>query len=468
MASKTIFDLVSQGATWVVGSSGPTGKTGLPSVINDVSNFSESLTYEKCTQFAEDQGLDFIGVGDCKPSVQTTLAKYTKNSHATRFLNKFTDKYSKIKNSIDKKIDSAKEKFGQSYYCNVMAPMFNILINLLEELIEKPKKILAMIYKYLEKILDLIKTLINRLFNCFESALTRFKEILDNLKFPDYLNFMKGISIWSERCEVIAGPIVEMFNSMVSSKAIREQLVRMGTIDSANQDIHFESIQEVNEFIKVSLNLADRLNEKKDEMLNDIYNSEPVQSAVYGYQLMKAYTQYAMATITEKVLSPILKLASMYNNMLHARSRYLGLVVNRVIGWLFPPKGYRGNYEDHIIYRSKYSIVDVLIICDSLNDCNDYLCGGIQNRVKQIFEELKLGKRNCWWLNPFIEANNFMDSIIKGLEDAYTNAFVPVKSVEDQIKTYLDVEFIRSIRTSNTTQYPIDVAYPVAIVSGVQ
>lgn len=453
-AKKTVFDLVSQGANWVVGSSNG-GKSGLPSVINKVSSFSDSLTFEKCSQFA-DEGLDFIGLGDCKPSIQSTLSKYLKTSGPTRFLNKFTDTYSKIKNNIDNKTKNTKEKFGQSYYCNVLAPMFNILINLLEQLIEKPKIILAMIYKYLEKILDIVKNLVNKLFSCFESAISRFKSILDGQKAPDFLNFMKGITVLSERCEVISGPIVEMFNNLVNSDNIKTMLYNIGTISDVNQVLKFESIQEVNAFLKVGINLADKINNKKDEYLGDVYNSSPVKNAIHGYKLTKTYSQYAVAIVTQKILSPLLKLASVYNNQLHARSKYLGIVVNNTLGWLFPPKGYRGNYEDHIIYRSKYSIVDILIICDSLNDCNDYLCGGIQNRIKQMFEELKLSRR-CVWLNPFIDANNFMDRVIDKLDNAYKNAFSPVESEVDELRKYFDFEFIKSIRSFNNTLYSINI-----------
>lgn len=457
-AKTTVFDLVSQGATWVVGSSNSGGSTGLPSIIKKVSDFSDSLTFEKCSQFA-DQGLDFIGIGDCNPNVQTTLGKYLKNNSATRFLNKFTDAYGKIKNTIDNTIESVKENFQKSYYCTTLAPMFNILVNLLEQLIEKPKMILAMIYRYLEKILDIIKNLVNRLFSCFESAINRFKSLLDGIKVPDFLNFLKGITIWSERCEVIAGPIVSMFNNLVKDSTIRSMLVSLGTIQDINQEIRFESIQEVNAFLQISLNFADKLNNEKDKLLNKVYDSSLVKNAVYGYQMVKAYTQYGVAIVTQKILSPILKLASAYNNMLHARSRYLGIVVNHAIGWVFPPKGYKHNYEDNIIYRAKYSIVDVLIICDSLNDCNDYLCGGIQNRIKQMFSELKLS-RKCWWLNPFIDANQFMDKMINNLDVAYKNAFEPSQAIEDRITTYFDVEFIKSIRSFSNSPYQVQMSTP--------
>ena len=459
MTSKnTVFDLVSQGATWVVGSGNNSNTNSLPAVINKVSSFSDSLTYQKCSQFA-DQGLDFIGIGDCNPSTQNTLAKYLKNNSATRFLNKFTDSYGKIKHNIDKTISSVKENFQQSYYCTTLAPMFNILINLLEQLIEKPKMILAMIYRYIEKILDIIKNLVNKLFSCFESAINRFKSMVDGVKAPDFLNFLKGITVWSERCEVIAGPIVSMFNNLVKDDGVKSMLYNLGTIQSTDQTIHFESIQEVNAFLQVSLNFADKINQKKDEYLNKIYDSSMVKNTVYGYQLVKAYTQYGIAVVSQKILAPILKLASTYNNMLHARSRYLGIVVIHTIGWVFPPKGYKHNYEDNLIYRAKYSIVDVLIICDSLNDCNDYLCGGIQNRVKQMFAELKLS-RKCWWLNPFIDANQFMDKIISNLDNAYKSAFKPTQSIQDTVNKYFDIEFIKSIRTSNNSPYQIQVTNP--------
>lgn len=449
-SKKTVFDLVSQGATWVVGSNKQDGSS-LPGIINKVTSFSDSLTYEKCTQFSE-QGLDFIGIGDCKPSVQNTLSRYLKNTSATRFINKFTETYSKIKNKANKTIESTKEKFQQSYYCNTLAPMFNILINLIEQLIEKPKIILAMIYRYLEKILDVLKNLVNKLFSCFESAINKFKSMVDGVKVPDFLNFLKGVSVWSERCEVIAGPTVDMFNGLVKNDSVKQMLVDLGIIQEKDQVVHFESIQEVNSFLKVSLNLADNLNRKKDQYLNNIYDSDIVKGTVHGYNLVKAYTHYGVAIVSQKILSPILRLASSYNNILHARSRYLGIVVNRTIGWLFPPKGYKHNYEDNIIYRSKYSIVDILIICDSLNDCNDYLCGGIQNRIKQIFAELKLS-RKCWWLNPFIDANQFLDKVITNLDNAYKNAFSPTQSMVDTVTKYFDIEFIKSIRSFGNTPY---------------
>lgn len=460
-----IYDLVTAGknatlnagssvAKWVVGTNENGSKSGLPSIISSVQKFSDSLTYEKCTQFA-DEGLDFTGVGGCKPTIQGTLSKFTKSNFASRYINKFTSAVDMAKNTIGNTVSNLQNKFGQSYYCTVLAPTFKILLELLEGLIEKPKKILALIYKYIEKILEIIRNLVNKLFNCFEAAIAKFKSILDNLKAPDYLSFMQGVTVWSERCEVIAGPIVTLFNNMVADKTIKGMYVDLGVIGSMDDVVVFESIQDVNKFLKMAMNFSKRINDVKDRVLNRIYNSSPIQKAEYGYKLMKATTQYAMAIVMQKILSPLLRLNSLYNNMLHTRSRYLGIVVNSLIGWLFPPKGYAHNYEDNIIKRRRYSIADVLIICDSLHDCNDYLCGGISNRVKQMFEELKLN-RDCWWLNPLISANEYLDSAILALEKAYSNAFTPTKSTQQTLETFINVDFIKSIRTFGNVLYSME------------
>ena len=261
--------------------------------------------------------------------------------------------------------------------------------------------------------------------------------------------------MWSERCEVIAGPIVSMFNAMVAEPSIKQMLYDVGTIQSPTAPIHFYSIQEVNAFLKVALNLTKGLTEKKNKILEKVYNSQPVQDAVHAYQLMKAYTQYAMAIVIQKILSPLLKLNAYYNNMLHTRSRYLGIVVNALIGWLFPPKGYAHKYDQNIIYRSRYSIVDIMIICDSLNDCNDYLCGGLKQRIQQMFNDLKLN-RTCWWMNPLIDANNYMDSVIAGLNQAYSNAFAPTMSTKDELQVYVDIEFIKIVRSFNNSFYTVE------------
>lgn len=448
-----IFDLVSNGANWIIGTNANGTKTGLPSYIESVQKFSDSLTYQRCTQFV-DEGLDFVGIGDCNPSIQDTLSRFTKNTFSNRYISKFTSAVDMLKNKAGS-LANVKEKFGQSYYCTILAPMFNILINLIESLVYLVKKILALIYMYIAKILEIIKNLVNKLFSCFEAAIEKFKSLLDNIKAPDFLNFMKGVTVWSERCEIIAGPIVSMFNLMVANSTIKQMLYDLGSINSTDTVIHFDSIQEVNAFLKVALNLADSINNKKTKVLNEIYNSSPIQNAAYGYKLMKAYTQYAIASVTEKILAPIIRLNSIYNNLLHTRSRYLGIVVNTLIGWLFPPKGYAHNYEDNIIRRRKYSIVDVLIICDSLNDCNDYLCGGLKNRIEELFNELKLN-RTCWWMNPLIDANSYLTKIASAIETAYSNAFTPVLTNKAEMEKYVDISFIKNVRSFNGAFFTVE------------
>lgn len=449
-----IFDLASQGATWVIGSNKNGTKTGLPSTIESVQKFSDSLTYQKCTQFG-DSAMDFISVGECSPSIQSTLSKYTKNTFANRYLIKMQSTADGIKNKVNGTINNAKEKFGQSYYCTLLAPMFNILINLLEGLINKPKMILAMIYRYLEKILDIVKNLINRLFSCFEAALGQFKKNLYAIKIPDFLDILKGITMWSERCEVISGPIISLVNSMVANDNIKELLYKLGTISDPNVTLHFESIQEVNAFMKIALNLQQGLQAKKDAVLDKVFNSAPMMKAQLGYKYMKAYVQYAMSVVIKKILSPLKSLNAAYNNMIHTRSRYLGIVVNYLIGWLFPKKGYAHNFDENRVYRSRYSIVDVLIICDSINDCNDYLCGGFKSRVEELFNDLKL-TRKCMWLNPLIDANDFMDKVIDGLNQAYSNAFTPTMSTKEELAKYIDIEFVKMVRSFGNTLYTVD------------
>lgn len=457
VGSNGILGASKQAANWVVGTNDNGSKNGLPAIIDNVQKFSDKLTYERCSQFV-DEGLDFVKIGGCKPSVQDTLSRYTKASFAARYLNKFTSNVDVIKHKIGNTIENVKNKFGQSYYCTVLAPTFKILLELLEGLIEKPKKILALIYKYLEKIIDITKNLVNRLFACFEAAIKKFKDILDNIKIPNFVDYMTGVSVWSERCEIISGPIVSLFNKMMKNQSVRKILVELGTINNESDDIVFESIQEVNAFMKVSTNLSkklEKIDKTKDRILNNMYSSDEAEKAELGYKLAKASTQYSMSIVMNKILGPLIRLNSEYNNILHTRSRYLGRVVNNLIGWLFPPKGYSHGYEDNIIFRGKYSIVDVLIICDSLHDCNDYLCGGITNRIKEMFKDLKLNK-NCWWMNPLIYVNEYMDGIISGLEKAYTNAFTSTKSTTDTLNRFVDISFIKSIRSFDTVLYTME------------
>lgn len=450
-----IFDLVNGGAKWVVGKNANNKKSGLPSAINAISKFSDSLTYNRCTQFVEEEGLDFVGLGDCNPGVQNTLSLFTKNGYGNRFIGKVSSVVDMAKKKVGDAIDSVKQKFGATYYCQVLAPAFNAIVNMIEGVLDNVKKILAIIYKYIEQLLALISQLINRLFACFEAAVGKLVDLVKGLKFPDFLNFLQGISVWSERCEVISGPIILMFNNMFNTVSMKKILYKMGTIADENVDIHFESIQEVNGFLKIACNLADILNNKKDELFDDVMNSDIVNSMKNGYALAKAYTQYGTAVVIQTILAPIASLGAAYNNMLHTRSSKLGYFINKCIGWLLPAKGYAHPYDENIVYRKKYSIADVLVILDSMNDCNDYLCGGFKAKVELMITKMKLDG-NCFWNNPLGWLSNVTDTMVEGLEEAYSNAFDPIKTTEDELNTYINVEFIKSVRTYDGSFYIVE------------
>jgi hypothetical protein len=137
-----VFNIVTQGANWVIGSNVDGKKTGLPSVVSSLKSFSDNITFTGCSQFAG-EALDFLAIGECNASAQSTISKFVKNSTLGRYINKFSSAVDVAKKTVSTTIDATKQKFGQTYYCNVMAPMFNILINLLEALLTYPKKILA-------------------------------------------------------------------------------------------------------------------------------------------------------------------------------------------------------------------------------------------------------------------------------------------------------------------------------------
>lgn len=449
-----VFNIVTQGANWVIGSNVDGKKTGLPSVVSSLKSFSDNITFTGCSQFAG-EALDFLTIGECNASAQSTISKFVKNSTLGRYINKFSSAVDVAKKTVSTTIDATKQKFGQTYYCNVMAPMFNILINLLEALLTYPKKILALLYKYLEKILELIKSLINNLFTCFEALASKFKDILNNLTASEFLNLMQGVTVWSVRCEVIAGPIVSLFNTIFNDSTVKQMLYDIGTITSPTATIKFYSIQEVNAFLKVAFNLTAGLTKVKERVLNRIYNSSEYNSMIHGYKLTKAYVQFCTAIVMKTILSPLLRLGAFYNNLLHTRSRFLGIIVNYTIGWLFPPKGTAHPYEDNKIYRTRYSISDVLIICDSLNDCNDYLCGGIKNKVQEIFNELKING-NCWWINPLIKANSYLEKVVQGLQSAYDNAFTATETVTNTLSKYIDLDWIKAVRDYNTNFFAVE------------
>lgn len=449
-----IFDLASQGAKYIVGSNKNGVKKGLPSDIEYIQKFSDSITYNRCTQFG-DSAMEYISTSECKPSIQSTLSKFTKNTFANRYLIKAKSTIDSVSRNVGGAVSSVKEKFGQSYYCMILAPMFNILTNLLDGLINKPKMILAIISRCLDKILEIIKNLINKLFSCFEAALGQFKKRLYALKIPDFLDILKNITVWSERCEIISGPIISLVNSMVSSEHIKLLLYKLGTINDPSVTLHFESIQEVNSFMKIALNLQQGLQQKKDKILDKIFNSSTFMKANLGYQYIKAYTKYFTSAVIKHIMAPLSWLSSAYNNFLHTRSRLLGIIVNKLMGWLFPAKGYAHKYENNIVYRKRYSIVDLLVICDSINDCNDYLCGGFKSRVQEMFESLQLNRQYAW-LNPLIDANNFMDNIIDGLNTAYTNAFSPTVTTKQELAKYIDIEFIKMVRSFGNTLYTVE------------
>jgi hypothetical protein len=218
---------------------------------------------------------------------------------------------------------------------------------------------------------------------------------------------------------------------------------------SEDEDISFCSAADVIAFLerrkKIKLVDLDELNEllNKFNPFNGLLNGAKKLN-----ELGRSYVQYGIANVYAKAMAPLHKLEDRYNNFLRTRSRLLGILVNSTIGWLFPDCG-SSKFEDGRIKRKRYSILDVVNILDSMNTCNSYICGNINNQVSELLAELELSRYGRW-INPLVKAN---DNLTKYINTMFAETFGTNGEIASAqaAEGHVDLNFIKGILPYSNT-----------------
>ncbi|MFA5403747.1 MAG: hypothetical protein WC358_02320 [Ignavibacteria bacterium] len=435
--------------------------------IAKVESFTDSIKIDKCYQFGSSaMGAVASSVsGDCTTNILDEIGTLLKNNAVMRYITSGVDT---INNAIDAVKSFGKKVVGsvvnsplgisiRAFYCGVLAPAMQILLMAIKSLIAIPLTILNALYKIIQKIKDIANNLTNKLFDCFGAFLQGMQDSVGTLgvnfqfQFNDLFSFLDDVENFLRNCEVISGPMIDIFNGLVnycSATSMRGIFNKIG-MTSEDEDISFCSAADVIAFLERRKNIKlvdlDELNEllNKFNPFNGLLNGAKKLN-----ELGRSYVQYGIASVYEKAMAPLHKLEDMYNNFLRTRSRLLGILVNNTIGWLFPDCG-SSKFEDGIIKRSRYSILDVVNILDSMNTCNSYICGNINNQVSEMLAELELSKYGRW-INPIVKAN---DNLTKYLDTMFAETFgtdgeiASTKAAEGHV----NMDFLKSILPYSNT-----------------
>jgi len=327
----------------------------------------------------------------------------------------------------------------------------------IKSLIAIPLTILNALYKILQKIKDIANNLTNKLFDCFGAFLQGMQDSVGKMnvdfqfKFNDLFSFLDDVENFLRNCEVVSRPMIDLFNELVnpcSSTSMREVFNKIG-MTSEDEDLSFCSASDVIAFLerrkKIKLVDLDELNSllNKFNPFNGLMNGAKKLN-----ELGRSYVQYGIANVYAKAMAPLHKLEDLYNNFLRTRSRFLGILVNSTIGWLFPDCG-SSKFEDGRIKRKRYSILDVVNILDSMNTCNSYICGNINNQVSELLAELELSRFGRW-INPLVKANDNLTKYINTMfaETFGTNGEIASAQVAEG---HVDLNFIKGVLPYSNT-----------------
>lgn len=457
----TIVNITKDGYSLGSISSDVTNRNYLGRQIAKVENFSDNIKIDKCYQFGSSaMGAIASSVsGDCSTNILDEIGSLLKNNAIMKFVSSSMD-------SINNAIDSVKS-FGRrvvgsvmnsplginirGFYCGVLAPSMQILLMAIKSIIAIPLTILNALYKIIQKIKDIANNLTNKLFDCFGAFLQGMQDSVGSLdvtftfKLNDLFSFLDDVENFLKNCEVVSGPMIDLFNQLVnpcSSNSMRSVFNKIG-MSSEGEDLHFCSASDVIAFLErrkaIKLIDVDEINDllNKFNPFNGLFNGAKKLN-----ELGRSYVQYGIANVYEKSMAPLHRLEDRYNNFLRTRSRLLGILVNSTIGWLFPDCG-SSKFEDGVIKRRRYSILDVVNILDSMNGCNSYICGNINNQVSELLAELELSRFGKW-INPLVKAN---DNLTKYINSIFAETFGnngEIASVE-AADGHVNIDFLKGI-----------------------
>lgn len=428
--------------------------------IGKVESFSDNIKIDKCYQFGEgamSAVASKIG-GECSTSILDEIGGILKNNAIMKYIASAVDK---INNAIDTVKSFGRKVVGaisnsplglgiRGFYCGILAPSMQILLMAIRSIVSIPLTLLNALYKIVQKIKDIANGLTNKLFDCFGAAIQGMQDSVGDMninlsfKFNDLFSFLEDVENFLRNCEIISRPMINTFNELVSncsSTSMRPLFNEIG-MTSESEDLHFCSAADLIAFLerrkKIQLVDLDRINEllNKFNPFNGLFNGAKKLN-----ELTRTYTQYGIASAYASTMARLHSLEVLYNRLLSSRSRTLGKIVNSTIGWLFPDCG-SSKFEGGIIKRRAYSIIDVMNILDSMNGCNSYICGNLNNQVSELLAELELSKYGKW-INPLVKAN---DTLNKYIDSMFTNTFGTDGEIANQNlkNNNVNLDFIKS------------------------
>lgn len=437
-----VTNLSAAGNSYVAASSKSISQRNtLGKIIGAVETFGDDWKtpkIDKCYQFGSaTMGAMTSSIsGECTTNILDNIGSLLKNNAVVQFIN---TSIGKVNNAIDGVKSFGKAVIGaisnsklglklRSFYCGTLAPAMQILLMVLKSLIAIPLTILNALYKIIQKIKDIANSLTKKLFDCFNSFLSGMQDSVGSMsmnyefKVNDLFSFLDDVDNFLANCEIVSRPLIDSFNQMINPCSPASARDFFDAIGMTQKGVDEPVLCSADDLRKL---LARR---KKNQLidtgkLNDFLNRQNPFKGVFNgakalNELARTYTQNGIARIYEKAMAPLHWLEAKYNNFLAARSRLLGRIVNSTIGWLFPDCG-SSKFEDGIIKRRKYSILDVVNILDSMGTCNSYICGGINNQVSEMLAQLEISK---WgkWINPLVKAN---ENLTKFINNVYAETF---------------------------------------------
>lgn len=463
----SIVDITNAGSSIASTAKSTSNRNFLGRQIAKVENFADNIKIDKCYQFGSSaMGAVASSVsGDCTTNILDEIGSLLKNNAILRYITSGVDA---INNAIDAVKSFGKRVVGsitnsplglsiRGFYCGVLAPSMQILLMAIKSLIAIPLTILNALYKILQRIKDIANNLTNKLFDCFGSFLQGMQDSVGSMgvnfqfKFNDLFSFLDDVENFLRNCEVVSRPMIDLFNELVnpcSSTSMRGVFNKIG-MTSEDEDISFCSAADVIAFLerRKKIKLIDL------EDLNNLLNQfNPFNGLLNGAkklnELGRSYVQYGIASVYAKAMAPLHKLEDQYNNFLRTRSRLLGILVNSTIGWLFPDCG-SSKFEDGRIKRKRYSILDVVNILDSMNTCNSYICGNINNQVSELLAELELSRYGRW-INPLVKAN---DNLTKYINTMFAETFGTNGEIASAqaAEGHVDLNFIKGVLPYSNT-----------------
>jgi hypothetical protein len=265
-----------------------------------------------------------------------------------------------------------------------------------------------------------------------------------SFKLNDLFSFLDDVEGFLKNCEIISRPLIDTFNNMIQKctpGSIRPVFDEIGmTSDSVDEPL-LCSATDLIAFLERRRSIKTPNLDKVERILNRL---DPFRGLFNGAkalsELTRSYVQNGIGQVYENTMAQLHRVEAWYNNLLATKSRTLGKIVNASIGWLFPDCG-SSKFSDGVIKRRSYSILDVVNILDSMNGCNYYICGSLNNRVSELLAQLELSKYGKW-INPLININTTINKMIDNL---FVNTFGTDSEIANQelLNSNVDISFLQ-------------------------